>query len=233
MTAERRYRVISFDLDGTLVDYDSDSRYSFRKARDHAIEKYPEVARQLTDELFVRGRQATYIQFGDTGIPLQDWFREWMRTVLESLEVFDIELAGQMGEIYGLFRNTTLTVFEDALEVIPKLAGSYTLSILSNGSSKLQKLSIAEFFDHSVYAREVGYEKPAAEIFHAAAKAAGCASDEMLYVGDGQYTDILGARNAGIDMVWVNRDRAELLQGIPRPEYEIHDLREILNVAPV
>jgi putative hydrolase of the HAD superfamily len=233
MAAKRGYKVISFDLDGTLVDYESDSCYSFRKARDRAIEKYPEMAEQLTDELFVRGRQATYIQFGDTGIPLKDWFREWMRTVLESLDIFDFELAGQMGEIYGLFRNTTLTVFEDALQVVPKLAGTYTLSILSNGSSKLQKLSIAEFFSHSIYAREVGYEKPAPEIFHAAAKAAGCTGDEMLYVGDGQYTDILGASNAGIDMVWINRERAELLQGIPRPEYEIHDLRDILDVAPI
>ena len=55
----------------------------------------------------------------------------------------------------------------------------------------------------------------------------------MLFVGDGPHTDILGARNAGIEIVWINRTHAELLQGIPRPDHEIHDLREIFRIAPI
>ncbi len=226
-------RVIYFDLDDTLVDYDFDACHAFGKAREHALESYPHLAELLNVDVFKRARSATYIQYGDTGLPLPMWYRECMRSVLESLDVFDIELAGRMGEIYGLFRSTMLKVFEDAAEVIPKLASVYRLGLISNGSSKFQKLSIAQFFTYSVFAREVGYEKPAPEIFHAAAKAAGCANGEMLYVGDGQYTDILGARNAGIEMVWINRKREALYNGIPRPEHEIRDLRELLRIAPL
>ncbi|MBI4831619.1 MAG: HAD family hydrolase [Candidatus Lindowbacteria bacterium] len=228
-----RCKVIYFDLDGTLVDYEADASHAFGKARECAVERYPDTAGKLTVEIFRRSREATYIQYGDTGLPLKDWYRECMKVVLESVGIFDIALAGRMGQLYGLFRNTTLKVFDDALEVVPKLAGRYQLGLLSNGSSKVQKLPIAEFFAYSVYAREVGHEKPAPEIFHAAAAVAGCANGEMLYVGDGQYTDILGARNAGIEMVWINRTGAGLLAGIPQPDHEIRDLREIYRIAPI
>lgn len=229
----RQYKVIYFDMDGTLVDYESDACHAFGKAREHALESYPHLAEKLTTDTFKRARDATYIQYGDTGIPLKDWYRECMRTALESSDVFDMGLADRMGQLYGLFRNTTLTVFDDALDVVPTLAGAYKLGLISNGSSKIHKLRIAEFFTYSVYAREVGHEKPSPEIFHAAVKVSGCSDGEILFVGDGQYTDILGARNAGVKMVWINRARQQLLAGIPRPDFEIHDLRELLKIAPV
>ncbi len=228
---ERRHKVIYFDLDGTLVDYESDSCHAFGKAAEHAIGHHPHLAEKFTVDLFRSARQATYIQYGDTGIPLKDWYRECMRVVLESNDVFDLKLADEMGQLYGLFRNTTLTVFEDALEVVPKLAGSYHLGLLSNGSSRIHKLPIAEYFTYSVFAREVGHEKPAPEIFDAAAMAAGCTNDEMLFIGDGQHTDIIGAKNAGVEIVWINRNHEELIFGIPHPDHEIHDLRDIFDMA--
>lgn len=228
-----RHRIIYFDIDGTLVDYESDACHAFGKAREHAVESHPHVAERLNDETFRRARDATYIQYGDTGIPLRDWYRECMRVALESVEVYDVDLADRMGRLYGLFRNTSLTEFDDAVEVVPKLADSYKLGLISNGSSNIQKLRISKFFKCSVFAREVGHEKPAPEIFRAAAEVAGCAIGEILHVGDGQHTDILGASNAGIEMVWINRANAELLPGIPRPDHEIHDLREIFKIAEI
>ena len=233
MTLRRRHKVIYFDLDGTLVDYESDACHAYGKAREHALESYPDAADLLTDEMFKRARDAIYMQFGDIGIPLKDWYRECMRTALQSADIFDSELAGRMGELYALFRNTTIQVFDDALEVVPKLAKAYRLGLLTNGSTMLQQLPIEDFFVHSIYARDVGHEKPSSEIFYAAAKVAGCSKREMIRVGDGQHTDILGARNAGVEMVWINRERVDLLSGIPRPDHEIHDLREIFEITTV
>jgi FMN phosphatase YigB (HAD superfamily) len=158
------YKVIYFDVDGTLVDYESDACYSFGKASEHALHKYPHLAGRLTNDLFKRARESTYIQHGDTGIPLRDWYRECMRCALEALDLYDIELADQMGQLYGLFRNTTLQVYADVSESIPRLAGKYKLGLISNGSTRLQKLDIGAFFTYSVYAREVGHEKPSPDM---------------------------------------------------------------------
>lgn len=226
-----RHKVIYFDLDGTLVDYEADACYAFGKAREHAAQSHSHLAESLTYEVFRRARDATYIQYGDTGLPLMDWYRACMRTALEFAEVFDIDLAGRMGQLYGKFRNTTLAEFDDAVEVIPELAASHKLGLISNGSSRIHKLKIDGFFAYRVFAREIGHEKPSPEIFWAAVKVAECAKHEILFVGDGQHTDILGASNAGIEMVWINRTRTALLQGIPEPDHEIHDLCEMIRIA--
>lgn len=222
-----------FDVDGTLVDYESDAWYSFGKASEHAVGQYPHLAGKLTNDLFKRARESTYIQYGDTGIPLRDWYRECMRCALEAMDVFDIKMADEMGQLYGLFRNTALRAYDDVLEALPRLAACYKLGLISNGSTKLKNLPIGDLFTYAVYAREVGHEKPAPEIFHAAVQKSGCTDGDLLFIGDGQHTDILGAKNAGVGMVWINRSRAVLMAGIPQPDYEIHDMRELLSIAQV
>lgn len=226
-----RHKVIYFDVDGTLVDYEADACRAFGKAREHAAIDHPRLAESLTYDVFRHARDATYIQYGDTGLPLPDWYRECMRIVLESAEVYDLDLAGRMGELYGKFRNTTLEEFEDAVEVVPRLAAECKLGLISNGSSTIARLKIGGFFAYSVFAREVGHEKPSSEIFLRAAQIAECSKDEMLHVGDGQHTDILGGINAGIETVWINRSGARLLQGIPEPDHEIDDLRELIGIT--
>jgi FMN phosphatase YigB (HAD superfamily) len=225
------FKIIYFDIDGTLVDYEADAGRAFGKAREHAAQRYPQLAQSLTGDIFRRARDATYIQYGDTGLPIPDWYRECMRAALESVEVFDFDLAARMGELYGKFRSTTLEVFDDVVDVIPKLADRFELGLISNGTSNIRGLRIENFFSHRVFAREIGHEKPSPEIFFAAIEIAGCQRHEILYVGDGQHTDVLGAKNAGLEMVWINRTRARLLQGIPRPDHEIHDLRQLLTIA--
>jgi putative hydrolase of the HAD superfamily len=226
-----RHKTIYFDIDGTLVDYEADAGRAFGKAREHAAQSYPELSENLTVDVFRRARDATYIQYGDTGLPIMEWYSECMRAALESVEVFDRDLAARMGGLYGKYRSTTLEEFDDVVEVIPRLAERYTLGLLSNGTSNIRGLGIESFFSHSVFAREVGYEKPAIEIFLAAIDIAGCGPQEILYVGDGQHTDILGAKNAGLEMVWINRNRSTLLQGIPSPDHEIHDFRQLIEVV--
>ena len=79
-----RHKVIYFDVDGTLVDYEADACNAFGRAREHAVQKHPKLAKMLTYDVFRRARDVTYIQYGDTGLPLMNWYRECMRAVLEA-----------------------------------------------------------------------------------------------------------------------------------------------------
>ena len=226
-----RCKVIYFDVDGTLVDYEADACRAFGKAAEHAARRHPQIDGRLTDKIFQRARDATYIEHGDTGLPQMDWYTHCMRAALQSVDVFDNNLARRMGELYAENRNTSLNEFEDVLEVIPKLADNFELGLISNGTSVLDGLKIDGLFKYRVYARDVGCEKPAPEFFKVAAETAGCDKHEIICVGDGQHTDVLGACSAGIRMVWINRTRATRLQGIPEPDHEIQDLRDLIEIA--
>jgi len=72
--------------------------------------------------------------------------------------------------------------------------------------------------------------KPNPKIFLEALKLLRCNSKEVLFVGDSQQDDIVGAKNVGLSTVWVNRRKEKLEEGIPKPDYEIEDLTNLLGI---
>jgi putative hydrolase of the HAD superfamily len=62
----------------------------------------------------------------------------------------------------------------------------------------LQRLGLAGFFDAWIWSDEVGWWKPAPEIYRLATEALGVAPEQTVFVGDTPETDIVGALQAGM-----------------------------------
>jgi putative hydrolase of the HAD superfamily len=101
--------------------------------------------------------------------------------------------------------------FEGAADTLAALGGRYTLGVITNGPTAVQRRkyealcieahSRPELF---VPSELVGYQKPDARIFHHALKLAGVAASEAVMVGDWLAADVVGAQNAGMRGVWFN-----------------------------
>jgi len=74
---------------------------------------------------------------------------------------------------------------------------------------------------------EVGEAKPGPEIFEIAMDSLGSSKDGTFYVGNAPGHDVLGAKNAGIVSVLVNRDGDP---SGPEPDHEVKDLRELWDI---
>ncbi len=72
--------------------------------------------------------------------------------------------------------------------------------------------------------------KPNPEIFLEALAQFECEPSEAIYVGDSQEDDIVGAKGVGMQVAWLNRTGETLKPGIPRPDYEIHSLSDLLDI---
>ncbi len=132
-----------------------------------------------------------------------------------------------------------LKPFPGVVPTLIKLKQRYRLGVISNGLAvkqweKLINLSLHHFFDVVVTSEEVGYEKPATEIFEAAMQKLGVAGEECVMVGDRLDTDVLGGKLAGMRTVWLRRgkySRAEPKSEDEKPDaviYEIVELPEAL-----
>lgn len=84
----------------------------------------------------------------------------------------------------------------------------YRLALLSNwdlgARAVLRSLELDSYFEVIVISSEVGFEKPDVRIFHALLAELNCSPDEVVYVGDNYYDDVVGANAAGIEAVLLN-----------------------------
>ena len=116
--------------------------------------------------------------------------------------------------------------YDDALPAIAALAKRYSLVSLSNGNAQLDRVGLTQYFKAAVSATDFGVAKPDARIFHEAARQAGVPANEVLHVGDDAALDVVGALNAGMQAVWLNR-QDKLWPHEQQPTLEIASLAEL------
>ena len=131
-------------------------------------------------------------------------------------------------EIYARFgRAGAWRVYDDVRPFL-ELAASrgVCLGLVSNWDERLRgllaELNLLASFNAVIISHDVGFHKPAREIFHQATKQLGVAPEELMHVGDSDSEDFRGAQLAGLQSRWLRRDGAKG-PGI------IHTLVEILG----
>ena len=154
---------------------------------------------------------------------------------LRKLGVEDKKLGMELAVYFPVMRKESPFVYEDTFEILAYLKGKYTLLLMTNGSPSLQntKLSItpqiATYFDHIVISGAFGKGKPDPSIFIHALELASVSKEEALMIGDNLMTDILGASQAGIKSVWINRENKTPSTEVT-PTYTITSLKELLGI---
>ncbi len=121
------------------------------------------------------------------------------------------ELAlGILMKVRELAKGATFSLFDDTLPTLKILkARGLILGMISNlPEDKLpicKELGLTEYLDFIITPREAGADKPDSAIFFTALKKAGVEAFDSIHVGDQYYFDIVGARNAGIKALFLDR----------------------------
>lgn len=132
-------------------------------------------------------------------------------------------------------RRTTIKtrLVPGALDLLEYLRPSYRLYILSNGfrevqDKKLINAGLAPYFKSMILSEDAGINKPHKSIFDFALKNTNSRRKESLMIGDSWEADIAGARNAGIDQLWLNPESLPFQNFTPT--YTVRSLTEIKNI---
>jgi putative hydrolase of the HAD superfamily len=91
----------------------------------------------------------------------------------------------------------------------------YILHIITNGFddaqfNKLRFTGIDHYFKTVTTSESAGYKKPNPEYFYHALQKAGAEKEHSLVIGDGLRTDVAGAINTGLDVLWFNPGRKQV-----------------------
>ncbi|RJP22859.1 MAG: HAD family hydrolase [Candidatus Abyssobacteria bacterium SURF_5] len=141
----------------------------------------------------------------------REWWWNYDRAVFKRLNIPEEKHRIVFEDIYSFFGNASAwELYPDTLESLEKLKGStFSLGIVSNWNSSLKKivegLKLTHYFDFILSSAEAGWKKPSPKIFQMALKIADVDRSRVVHIGDTYQTDVLGARNAGIRGIMLDR----------------------------
>lgn len=211
-----RYKVLSFDCYGTLIDWDSGLASQLQR-----IAPY-----QDTDELLQRyGVFEAGIERDHPTMLYREVVASAVRMVAESLGLeIPASLAAEIGDSVGDWQP-----FPDSVAALAKLGKHCKLIVLSNvdrqsfaGSSQ----QLGDPFDALLSAEDIGSYKPSARNFEALLAhidSMGIDRAGHLHVAQSLFHDHAPAKAMGIDTVWINRRQNQPTEGASGPS---------LNVVP-
>src|SRR3990170_2202778 len=125
----------------------------------------------------------------------------------------------------------TADVFPEVYPVLAALRPRYRLAVLSNADDDFLTAALARNnlrFDTVVTSEQAGAIKPDPAIFHYLTARLGLRPEQVLYVGDNPVPDVLGPRQAGLRVAWVNRAGVRRPRRVPPPDIRVRSLSELM-----
>jgi len=139
--------------------------------------------------------------------------------------------------IAQLLRSLTIkefSLYPETLQVLTSLTRKFRLGMVSDSQDayiipELRMANLDGFFEIAAISSQYGYRKPDPRLFQQALKGLGLSTtDDVLYVGDDWERDIAGAANAGIQSVWIQRDKSQKHTHHDQMIHVFPDLRGLL-----
>jgi 2-haloacid dehalogenase len=226
-----RYKCMSFDCYGTLIDWEAGLLSALRPILDaHHVEADDQ---ELLESY---AAAATDIEAGG--------FLPYRRVLGEVLL--------RLGTKFGFTPNPdevdsfSISVkawppFDDSAAALRALQTKYKLIILSNIDDELFEYSarlLGIEFDRVFTAQQIGSYKPSEKNFHYLIQYAAVPQDRILHVAQSLFHDIAPAKRLGLSTVWVNRREGQEGSGatpaaVSEPDLEVPDLKTLAWLAGV
>lgn len=132
----------------------------------------------------------------------------FLKVVFLKLKIKDETALGKIK--IKLKKGTSFRAYPEVRLVLKELRAKHVvLGVISNASSYLEnildKAGLKGWFDHIVVSEIEGVEKPHKKIFDIALKKSGVKRSEFMFVGDNYIADVTGAKNAGLNAIWLSR----------------------------
>jgi putative hydrolase of the HAD superfamily len=126
-----------------------------------------------------------------------------------------------------------MVIYSDVIPALTEIKNRGLITGLVSNADRditgmLNKLKLDSLLEVIVTSQEVGFTKPHREIFEAAISRAGIKAEEALFIGDQYKVDVVGAINAGMSAVLLDRSDYYKNDGIK--ERRIANLGQLLEL---
>ena len=247
----KQYKAVFIDWDDTIGDflgaaklalqdmYDKYHLSDYFASHEEFVSLYKPHNIELWDKYGKDLLTKEYLSFDRFFYPLMHGSRvgERLKAKGERQEV--AALAEQLSEDFLNMTTARFSLLEGAEELVRYLAKKYPLTVVTNGFVEVQyekfdKSGLRDCFAHIVLSEEVGCQKPNPRIFEEALRMNGLQAEEVVMIGDSWNSDIKGAINAGIDQIWIRKNKEQGTKSQDTIEqtatYIVQSLSEVMEI---
>jgi len=226
---------VLIDAAGTLIEpaepvADTYARFARRFGADIAPGRLMSAFRHCFDEM----PPMAFKDFSPETLDTleRDWWRSLVAKVIARSGGDVEDFAGFFSSLYAHYATgAAWTLFPEVATVIDELvARDYKIAVVSNFDSRLIRIlqahELESLFGEIVHSTGVGAAKPDTGIFEHALAKLGVSPARAVHVGDSHLADYLGAKNAGLEGLLLQRPS----KGVSEPqEHVIENLTELLS----
>lgn len=228
----KKYEIILWDVDQTLLDFTKSEDYALR----HAFEQF---GRSIDTEIvkLYSGINDSYWKRLERGeVTRQEVLYGRFRSLFQELSVEDIT-AEEFAPVFQKALGSVYFYKDDSYRLCQELQKDFRQYVVTNGVTWTQqnKLKLAGFdkvMEDIFISEMLGCDKPCREFFDKCfERIPDFNKEKTIIVGDSLTSDMMGGNNAGIACCWYNPEGKERT-GTVRIDHEIDDLwdiREVLN----
>ena len=225
----KKYRILLFDLDGVIFDFDKTEQYAFKEGflkigievEERLWSLYQSINQQLWKDFELKKVSKEEVTIGRFKI-LFDTL-----TIKADATQFAHDYQNLLAKGYFLI--------EDAKNVLSTLTKDYRLFAVTNGVSstafsRLRGTDTLKYFEEVFVSEDLKAQKPSFEYFSQVFnRIVHFEKESTLLIGDSLTSDILGANIAGIDSCWLNmKSLKNDTKAIPT--YEMNEISKIFEI---
>lgn len=223
-----KYRVILWDLDQTLLNFDLSMDYALRAV-------FGQYGLKIDDRIAVRYdviNKSYWNRLESGELTKEQVTVGRFRTLFEELGIADVR-PEEMNTDYQRELGSVFFYMDGAKELVTLLKEEgYRQYVLTNGvnatqASKMKRSGLDRIMDGVFVSEVIGWPKPMKEFYDACfAALPDVKREQCIMVGDSLTSDMRGAENAGIASCWFNPEKRKKDVDV-RTDYEIRRLEEL------
>lgn len=225
---------IIFDVDDTLYD----QLHPFRKAFEAC---FPHLHHVPLQPLFVSSRKHSDTLFHENEkgtVSLTELHTYRMRTACKDfgIEISDME-ALKFQEYYQMEQqrielDSEMEKLLDHLSHQKKVLGILTNGPAEHQQRKIDQLGLNRWIpqEHTFISGAIGAAKPHPRVFDFIEETLQLKKENTLYIGDSFANDVIGAKQAGWNMIWLNHRGHDHTHPYVAPDYVVQSTTELLEM---
>jgi putative hydrolase of the HAD superfamily len=208
---------IFFDLDHTLWDFETNSDIAFQTIfKQHkvnvSLEKFLNYYKPIN--------QKYWNLYSKDKVSKEDLRLGRLKDTFDKINFkASNDLINNLSVDYINVLPDSNLLFDGAHDILNHLFPNYQLHIITNGfnevqSKKMEKSGLTKYFKSIITSEDVGVKKPNPIIFEYALEQTKATSSESIMIGDNWEADIMGAKNAGFDVIYCNFNNEPVSESI-------------------